>query len=434
MSKTSANTPIDPVCRQAVELLLAAMSKARGEDGLRAAFLFGEPGAPPYARSLGTEIYYARKEIGAAVLYVRANGPSHLRQMAVQDIQSMLTSFVSENYWYLANETMFADVQGVFSGCVSPRTKDTLAAVLAESPIFKPPAELTLYPLVPVKVEANFEAEPFCFLKPAALTPERLGIHPRNALTPDQFPPFRDQRARKEQVTSWLGVGAPTFAIAEKRKAAILGALALTLPRHERKMFSGRHSYGGRCTVSAKGATESFGEANAPPLMHDAVVEAQDHPWMTVLAAKLLSAENTDKRHCRALEYFYRAWPLAPNESFPHLFMGLDSIFGDSSQATQAVIDAVTKHGGFAFPYERLKLLLGLRATVIHGGAPDVHDSEKYHRYYETYGDDPIVDIELIAARCFRAVIFDDQLLERPDVRGEIIKAALAERERRRGE
>ncbi len=32
-----------------------------------------------------------------------------------------------------------------------------------------------------------------------------------------------------------------------------------------------------------------------------------------------------------------------------------------------------------------LKLLLKLRASVIHGGAPDVYDSEKYHRYLETY-------------------------------------------------
>ncbi|MBB5048538.1 hypothetical protein HNR60_003305 [Rhodopseudomonas rhenobacensis] len=419
MSEPQTKLPVDPVCREAIERLLASMSKARGEDGLRAAFLFGKPGAPLFARNLGIEIFYSRKKILAAVLYVRANGPSHLRQMAVQDIQSMLTTFVSENFGYLADETMFTQVEGAFSGCVSPQTKDVLAAALAESLIFKPPTELTLYPLVAVRVDQDFESGTFCFIQPSALTPARLGIHPRNTLFPDKFPPF-NERGRKEDVLSWLGVSAPTFAIAEKRKAAVLGALALTLPRHERKMFSGRHTYGGRCTVSARGATESFGETNVPPLMHDAVVEAQDHPWMAVLAAKLLSGDNTDKRHCRALEYFYRAWPLDPNESFSHLFMGMDSIFGDSSQATQAVIEAVTKHGGFAFPYERLKLLLGLRATVIHGGAPDVHDSDKYHRYYETYGDDPIIDIELIAARCFRAVIFDDLLPERPDRREEM--------------
>lgn len=139
-----------------------------------------------------------------------------------------------------------------------------------------------------------------------------------------------------------------------------------------------------------------------PPLMHDATLEAKDHPWLTVLAQKIVSENNTDIKHCRALEYFYRSWPLQPNESFSHLFMSVDSIFGDASAATKAVIDALTKHGSTAFPYERLRLLLSLRNSVMHGGAPDVHDSAKYHRYYETYGEDPIVDIELIAAQCFR--------------------------------
>jgi hypothetical protein len=71
---------------------------------------------------------------------------------------------------------------------------------------------------------------------------------------------------------------------------------------------------------------------------------------------------------------------------------------------------------------------LSLRATVVHGGAPDVHDSGKYHQYYATYDADPIVDVETIAAECFRAVIFDGLMQERPDRREEIRAAALASR------
>ena len=114
-------------------------------------------------------------------------------------------------------------------------------------------------------------------------------------------------------MTSWLGVRAPNYEIAEKRKAAILGALALTLPRHERKMFSGRHNFGGRCTLSSAGFTESFGDPAVPPLMHDATIEGQDRPWMERFGEKLVSEDGIDVKHCRALEYFYRAWPLKPN-------------------------------------------------------------------------------------------------------------------------
>lgn len=423
MDENQSTALTEAICREAVERLLGSISKTQGPDGLKAAFFYGRPGAAIYERRFGIEIFYSRQTIQAAVLYVRANGPAHLRQMAVQDIQRMLTNFVIENFWHLGNEVMFADVPSNFAAFVSWQTKNVLAGLLAASAIFKPQNELTLYPLLPVRVEQDFESPVLCFLQPTALTHAFLGIHPGNRLFSDKFPPFGEEGC-KEQVTSWLGVRAPTFQVAEKRKGAILGAFALTLPRYERKLFSGRHNFGGRCTISAKGATESFGEAAVPPLMHNATLEAKDHPWLTLLSRKLLSEDNADIKHCRALEYFYRAWPLQPNESFAHLFMSLDSIFGDANAATQAVIDALTKHGGTAYPYERLRLLLGLRNSVLHGGAPEVHDSAKYHRYFEAYGEDPIVEIELIAAQCFRAVIFEGLLEERPDRREEIRRAA----------
>jgi hypothetical protein len=264
------------------------------------------------------------------------------------------------------------------------------------------------------------------------LTHARLQLHPRNFLRSNAFPPV-DERGAREHVTSWLTARSPTIQASNKMKAAILGAVALVLPLHERKMFSGRHVFGGRCTLAGNGATTSFGNSHVPPLMHDIVLNLDDAVWLTRLHGKLVSTTNDDRRHCRALEYFYRAWPLDEPDRFPWLFMALDSIFGDSSGATQKVIDALDRHGTSGFPYERLKLLLSLRASVIHGGAPDVYDSEKYHRYCETYGEDPIHDIERVAARCFRAVIFDNTVVERPDDREAHRRAFMERRMRERG-
>ena len=73
--------------------------------------------------------------------------------------------------------------------------------------------------------------------------------------------------------------------------------------------------------------------------------------------------------------------------------MTLDAMFGDSSRATKAVVEALGRFGDSTFDEARLKLLLKLRNSVIHGGAPDIYDSEKYQRYYETYGDDPLFDL-----------------------------------------
>jgi hypothetical protein len=85
---TNETHDTDLICKEAVELLLASMSKNMGTDGLRVAFMFGRPGEPTYQRSLGTEFFYSPKGILAAVLYIRRHGPAHLRQMAVKDIQA----------------------------------------------------------------------------------------------------------------------------------------------------------------------------------------------------------------------------------------------------------------------------------------------------------------------------------------------------------
>jgi hypothetical protein len=95
--------------------------------------------------------------------------------------------------------------------------------------------------------------------------------------------------------------------------------------------------------------------------------------------------------------------------------MTLDALFGDASHATQAVIDSVRTVIGEHVSQPRLRLLMELRGSVIHGGAPDVYDSRKYARYYEEYGQDPIFDLELVVARCLRKHVFDDALVEHPE-------------------
>jgi hypothetical protein len=233
-----------------------------------------------------------------------------------------------------------------------------------------------------------------------------------------------DWEGKKERPGSWLGIRSPVIQASNKMKTAILGALALTPHPRYRHQFSMRAMFGGVFTLNADGGSiMSYGEHHTPGMSEDIVVRKSDHEWLAALSPKLLDASGSVRRQVRALEYFYRAWPLDAPDRFPWLFMALDALFGDSSQATQAVIDAIGKHDEVNFEYERLKLLLRLRASVIHGGAPDVYDSDKYHRYYEQYGDDPIFDLELITSRCLRSEIFGGLLIEHPDPNADLIRA-----------
>jgi hypothetical protein len=395
-------------------------------DGLRSSFFYGRPGAPFWNRPSGANVYYRPDKLTQAALYVRQNGPAYLKYLPMNEIWSALQKFVQENYWHLARNAFQGSESDAYSDLVSLQGKAAFAEALSDSEIFHPRIELTVFPLVTVKVEANFDSESFFIVEPSSLGGSRLppDIH-SSLVAAEYFPPLAEWKYRKEKPTSWLGVRSPAFQASNKMKASILGALALTpLPQY-RHMFSGRDVFGGRCTISEKVAT-SWGEAHTPPLMHDIVISEDDHAWLNILAAKMLMNERTIRRELRGLEYFYRAWDGGPSERFPILCMALDAIFGESNHATQAVIDRVREVLGSQVDGARLRLLMQLRASVIHGAAPDVYDSKKYGRYYASYGEDPIEDMELVVAACLRSLIFGAALKEHSDPNAAAIAQARA--------
>lgn len=403
---------------QAVELLLAATFNVR-QDGRRENFLFGRPEAGVWARNMGTEIFHTKLGLLKAALHVRNCGPAYLRNLSIHELEEKLTHFLIENYWFLANETWARKFACSYAEQVSSDTKAKLTEVLAKSEIFTPRSVPTLFPLVPIRVAINFDSELFFLIQPSALDARRLGkpLQPQD-LIPEQFPPISNWQGVRETPGAWLGIRAPTLYTARKLRSAILGAVALLPHPRKRHMFSGRKMFGGHITIN-EGWSIALGEGHTPPLYEDIVIDTDDHAWLSVLAVKLGNTETDARKHVKALEYYYRAWPLDEVERFPVLFMALDAIFGDASQATQAVVDAVGPVMGPDYDHGRLKLLLSMRASVIHGGAPDVYDTSKYFKYYERYIQDPIYDLELITSRCLQSVIFGGTLVSRQHACGD---------------
>lgn len=413
----------DAVHLQAIELLLSAMYRTRGDDGLENRFLVGPPGTPLWQRRISTFVFFRRRLLVRAALYVRKSGPLHLRSTAMNDIQSQLRDFAIANYGLFATDTFLRQFEESYNERIGHDVKARLADLLAASELFSPRSCLALYPLVPVVVESDFRSAPFFFLQPRSVGENDTGVR-APAFSSEVFPPVAKWDARTERPSSWLGIRSPIIQASNKMKAAILGALALTPHPRYRYQFSMRGMFGGFCSFDAQGRLNiTFGEAHTPAMSEDIIVRQSDHDWLSMLALKLERTDDSTRRQIRALEYFYRAWPLDSHERFPWLFMTLDAIFGDSSRATQAVIDAIGQNGGTGFDYDRLRLLLRLRNSVIHGGAPDVYDSDRYHQYYEQYGDDPLYDLEVITAQCLRACIFEGALVEHPDPHADLIRA-----------
>lgn len=415
--------------RQAIDRLLAAMFCQRHPDRHQHSFMYKDPGKPRFLAGAGFEVNYDMRGLLHVALFVRRNAAPHLRSLSVGDVQKALTDFISNNFWIIGDEAWDGCLLGVagksdeaFSAFVSEGTKDRLAEAIHASDLFVEPRQLFAFPLVVVSVAQNFDCPAFFFVDPAGLTLERLPSGYAAAdLRSESFPPFARRSGDDQSPSSWLGVWGPTKEAARRNRAAILGALALLPHRHERYLFTMRKVFGGFCVFDGS-LTMVSSEPHTPALSENVLIGSDDHAWLAVLAQKIVSPLKTDRRFIRALEYFYRAWVPDPTRRFPTLFGALDAIYGDAAKATQSVIEAVGPVMGAAYDYQRLKLLLGLRASVIHGGAPNVYESGDYHRYYDKYEEDATRDLELIVARCLRTVIFGSAMQERPHTYAELFK------------
>ena len=280
-------------------------------------FMFStEPGAPIWKKRHGTTIYFSQKGIADAALFVREHGPSYLQEMSIEDISSILEDFLKDHFNDLAREAFIQDFTDSYAEHVSESTKAALAQALSTSQIFSPTDKLSLFPLVPVIIKENFTSGPFFLRTPESLYDEFDQDYQRY-IDPHIFPPLKDGKYAPKLPSAWLGIRSPISQASIKMKAAILGSFALTLPRRYRHTFSGREMFGGICTIN-NGTNVSFGgDPHTPPLMHDLIIRPLDQPWLNILASKFASNAKEDRRYLRALEYFYRAWPLGLPERFP---------------------------------------------------------------------------------------------------------------------
>jgi hypothetical protein len=406
--------------RHVVDQLLSSAFSRRQPGGPATRFLFGRPGTPAGLLNLGAEVYFSRVGLMKTALLVRAVGPSYLRSLPISKITSRLMDFIKENFYLLEPHVWGMQFEESYASRLPDEIKHNLTQSLAASTLMSPSAYPTLFPLVPVEVLEDFVADSFFLIKADSLKQSHLRIPAQ--LLPTQFPPFPYWHSRVERPLAWLGVHTPASEAATKARNAILGAVALLPHPLERYQFSGREMFGGRASLKDGNASFSYSEPCTPAMMENIRLDAQDHAWMELLSTKLGEETDEARREIKALEYFYRAWPLSDAERFPVLFMALDALFSNAAQHTQAVADSVGTTMGTAYDVTRLKLLLKMRAAVIHGGAPDVYDASHYVKYYEAYEADAVADMERIAAECIRQRVFGGSLSPKPHHYAHILK------------
>lgn len=412
----------EDLCREALVRILGAIY-LDGDQRL-SSFLYGNPGAPLWQRRMGVDIFVKEHAYIEALLFLRRNGSPFLRDISVQSLWSKTTSFVTENFAYIAAARLTFSKDVSLAQQISDQGLETMSLALQESQLFSPERTVTLYPLVPVVVHEAFNADHISLTGPDGLSDslQHLGIRPPR-LQPALFPPVPGLSGAPQPIVSWLCISAADPLIARKRASATLGALALTPIRRERYLQTGRTVQNGFCTISDEGVSCSPSAAPMTPrLASDICITNADHAWLRRLTDLMESPDRTQKSKVRALEYFYRAWFDDERERFPTLCMSLDSLVSAQHRHTRAAVDFVLSTVPEAIDQDRLRLLMRLRGAVVHGAAPDVYESEHYEAYYAKYAEDPICDLDLIVASCLRHNIFKGELSAHPDPHSEIVR------------
>lgn len=399
----------------AIRLIADAMFHARDPNRSSHGFIIQRPDDQFRMSGLGIEINYDETLFTTAVLFIRRHGAPYLGSLSFSDVRSIITDFVVQSFYLLTDEVWGRQFEGSFAEHLSPQTFASWANALAHSRLFLEPRELTLFPLSIISCDETFSYTDFFITNPGGLTPDLMGSKTRPCdLQPYMFPPFAGSKIPAKPVSSWLGIWAPNIETAARMRATILGAVALLPHQIERYLFSMRTIVGGRCTLKGGSYSVSIGDPHTPALSENLTLTETDMGWLFDLAELMRSSRKDDRRKMCALEYQFRAWSPEPAKRFPSLVGALDAVFGgDGTKATQAIIDAVCPLMGAEYDGTRIRMLLGLRGSVIHGGAPNVYESSSYRRYYEAYHVDAVRDLELIVARCLQAEIFGAQFPER---------------------
>ena len=393
------------IYRTTIDLLLRAVANHAGEDGLPHSFLLSNNrNIPSWRSNLAATIFFSQRSMITTALFVRRHGPVYIRALSIDDIQTLLQDFLKENYCILAPETLFHPFSGNYAEYISDATKTLLAHALADSHIFSPTNKLTVFPLTTINVKHDFTSTNYFLCSPDGLDAQ-ISPEYESQLSATVFPPIVNTKMRTETPRSWLGVHSPLLQTSSKIKTSILGAIALSLPQNDRYMFSGRSMFGGYCTFF-RGVSFSFGNSHTPPIYRDIAIQQCDRPWLEILSKKMSSSNKEDRRHIRALEYFYRAWNLGSTERFPFLCMALDALYSETGSVAQSVIDGIHDTLDTTIQEKRLRMLMDLRASVIHGGAPDVTDSSKYRKYYQEFLSDPIDDLDDVLTESMRRRLF----------------------------
>lgn len=399
-----------------VSCLLNAYFGKRAPDRMVEEVLYRAVPLGGLERNYTVRLFLKPTALIAPAIMLKGKGPSYLASHSMNNIMEMLRKFVYRRFPIIWKEMITEEFDGSLYEIVSDDCRSIFIDALKTSTIFKPRMEYIAFPITPLIVNEDFECENFSL----------IDVH---SLTNGNADSLCKEYLGDKEVGGWLITKAASVEAAKRERCVVLGALALAMDQQHRHVFTLRKVVSGFLRFpTPHSISTNTSNPHTPPIGSPITIGNLDHTWLNKIPVILSRSSPLSKRHGKALEYYYRAWFMDESDRCFLLFMALDAIFGQG-------------RGGFAvgmksgiretlnenIDEKRLDALLGIRNTMLHGGAPHLFASSKYLKYAQQYSSDPSTDTQLLAAKCLRRHIFGDDFRCQDNPDAEVLQRAKAQ-------
>lgn len=361
------NSPNRNIAEDIVSGLLKAYHGRPAPDRMIDDLLYEDVPPGHSERNYTVRLFLKPSALTAPAIMLKGKGPSYLAAHSLNDIAEMLRKFLYRSYPLIWRKTKNEDFDGSLYELVSADCRSALAEALEKSSIFRPSIEYTAFPITPLVVKADFDCENFSL----------IDVH---SLTEGNADWLCEQYLGNQEVGGWLVVKAASVESAKRDRRVVLGALALAMDQQHRHGFTLREVARGFLRFPKPQSISTFTSGpHTPPIGSPITIENSDHKWLNKLPTILARSSKLAKRHGKALEYYYRAWFMDDSDRCFLLFMALDAIFGQDGSGFAAGMKAgIQETLKENIEENRLKALLRIRNTMLHGGAPDLFASSNY--------------------------------------------------------
>jgi hypothetical protein len=371
----------------------------------------GSPfGSGPFGGGIAILVYIDHAAMNRAAILAYQVFPQFLEGVPLSNVRSLLSRSLQHDFWRFMDRVFPVPQRETLWELTMQEDVASISASIQRETTAMAAPKLWLIPAWRLRVDAHLDAGPWIVASGGASHANSLDVlTAQHNLNGSVFPPVTIA-GRCDPVTNndtWLGVRAREEAQALSRLAQIFGAISVALDLNKSRTFSGAAFPAGLFSIDSHDMVEFRTRGpQFPPILSGAALDAQQVAWIGRLLNEPARSSERSLRMLTCLEYVAAGWQPAGRLGFVHNAIAFDALFGVNGKVNKSIIDGVKQNAASITDIEnRIRLLLKIRNSLLHGSASSVEQTSEYISYWDSYGVDPHEDQVHILRTCLHSLV-----------------------------